>query len=155
MVDDELLRLLRNGSALIAGLVDPEGRPYALRAWVVVPASTAGDRVRVALGDECNVVGDWIVGTRVAVTGGDVSTLESLQVKGTVVAWWGEPTESDLAAAGEHAEAFFLAVHESDGDPIELVRRMGPRHLVVVEIEIDEAYDQTPGPKAGAPLEVG
>jgi hypothetical protein len=140
--------------ALIAGLVDPQGRPYALRAWVVLPIGTDGDRVRVALGDECHIVGDWIVGTRAAVTGGDVSTLESIQIKGEVVAWSAELTDADREAVREHADALHLAIHETDGDPLELVRRLSPTHLVTVEILIDEAYDQSPGPKAGAPVVV-
>jgi hypothetical protein len=151
MVDDDRMWLLGRGKGLVAGVVDPDGRPYALRAWGVTPVGADGRRVRVLLGDEGNVVGDWIVGTRFAVTGGDVSTLQSIQIKGEVAAL-GEVDVADLAAVDEHSEAFYLAVHESDGDPIELLRRLAPNHLVPVEMVIDEAYDQTPGPGAGAPL---
>jgi hypothetical protein len=152
LVDDDVMQLLGKGSALIAGLVDPDGRPYALRAWAVLPVGPEDGRVRVAMGDECHIVGDWILGTRAAVTGGDVSTLESIQIKGEVVSWSSEPTDSDLAAVAAHTEALHLAIHETDGDPLELVQRLSPTHLVTVELVIDEAYDQTPGPKAGAPV---
>ncbi len=64
----------------------------------------------------------------------------------------GEVDDDDLTAFEEHSEAFYLAVHESDGDPVELLRRLAPHHLLSIEIAVDEAYDQTPGPGAGAPL---
>ncbi len=63
MVDDDRLGLLGRGKGLVAGIVDPDGRPYALRAWAVTPIDPDGRVVRVVLGDEGRVVGDWIVGT--------------------------------------------------------------------------------------------
>src|SRR3954447_6551618 len=123
MVDDDRMLLLGRGRGLVAGIVDPDGRPYALRAWGVTPSPSDEGVVRVILGDDCHAVGDWIVGTRAAVTGGDVATMQSLQIKGRVVALR-EPDDDDLAAFEEHSEAFYVAVHESDGDPIELLRRL-------------------------------
>jgi hypothetical protein len=47
---------------------------------------------------------------------------------------------------------FLQMVHETDGNPLESLRRILPIEVVVVELEIDEMYDQTPGPDAGGPL---
>jgi len=50
-------------------------------------------------------------------------------------------------------DRFFEVVHLTDGNPIELLRRMLPIEVLVVDVVVEEMFDQTPGPEAGAPLE--
>ncbi|MEZ5238257.1 MAG: hypothetical protein R2716_04720 [Microthrixaceae bacterium] len=44
------------------------------------------------------------------------------------------------------------AIHETDGNPMELLHRFLPLEVAMVELEVSETFDQTPGPEAGAPL---
>ena len=62
-------------------------------------------------------------------------------------------TDVDEARAGRYVDEFFSDVSDVDGTPWELVERLEPAAYVPVIIEIDEQYDQTPGPCAGARLE--
>jgi hypothetical protein len=64
------------------------------------------------------------------------------------------PTEADLAAFRDHTDRFFAAVVISDGNPIEQLHRLLPAETMTVEVEVDEQFDQTPGPGAGATLRV-
>jgi hypothetical protein len=47
----------------------------------------------------------------------------------------------------------FEAVHDVDGHPFALVERLLPSSFLVCELEVDEFFDQTPGPRAGARLD--
>src|SRR5262249_46641061 len=85
----------------------------------------------------------------VAITTADVHTLTAAQVKGRVVAIE-EPTEHDMARVAQHAAAFMLAVSETDGTPVDILRRLLPTAYVACELVVTEAYDQSPGPTAGA-----
>ena len=48
---------------------------------------------------------------------------------------------------------FFDAVHRADGNPLEALRRMLPLQMVAVEMIVEETFDQTPGPGAGAVID--
>jgi hypothetical protein len=75
--------------------------------------------------------------------------MESIQVKGRATAVEA-PSEADLAAHVEYREDFFRLLQESDGTPRHLLDRLVPAGFVAVEVDIEEQYDQTPGPNAGA-----
>ena len=47
------------------------------------------------------------------------------------------------------------AVHETDGSPRELIESMVPARFVAVTFDVEEVYDQTPGPQAGSSLPAG
>ena len=85
-------------------------------------------------------------------TGADVRTLRSVQLKGRV-RLVEPPVADDLALAAEHSQRFFDAVIAVDGLSPDLLRRMLPYEVVCVELEIDEQFDQSPGPAAGRPWE--
>jgi hypothetical protein len=93
-----------------------------------------------------------MVGRQIAVTATEVHSLVSRQLKGPVVAV-GDPCEADLQAMEVQTEGFLQAVHESDGNPVHLVRRIIPREVTLVEMTIEEVFDQTPGPSAGGRLQ--
>jgi hypothetical protein len=130
----ELTAMLDAGAGLIVGTVDDRGEPRATRAWGAAadPASPGA--------------------LRVAVTGADVRTLRSVQVKGRILAT-AAPTEAELRMVDEQTERFLVGIHETDGNPIELLRRMLPRRIVMIEVDVSGVYDQTPGPDAGVALE--
>lgn len=152
MLSPDTVRFLEGGCALIVGLVDVGGRPHATRGWGLdVTAAEAGE-VRLLLPAEDSVAAA-ILGrpTAIAVTGCDVSTLRSMQLKG--VAQPAAPqTSDDPARARRYADAFFGDIHRMDGTPRELLERMLPESFLVCRFEVHERFDQTPGPSAGEPL---
>jgi hypothetical protein len=143
---------LEGGSALIVATVGTGGMPHANRAWGVTVLDR-GNRFRVILDADDDVMLVNLRATgRVAVTGCDVVSLRSVQVKGRVEAL--EPvTARDLALRERCTELFFRDVEETDRTPRELLDRLVPGEFVACVVTVDEVYDQTPGPAAGAAVE--
>lgn len=94
-------------------------------------------------------------GGRIAVTSADVRTLRSVQFKGRVTAISDTPDPSDLARCAAHNEELFTDIEETDFFPRALTERMVPPGYFVAVVEVEELYDQTPGPGAGAQVEAG
>jgi hypothetical protein len=148
-------RFLESGCALIVGTVSVDSEPHATRGWgaSVLPGDDA--RVRLLLdADESGVLDNLTSSGAIAITGADVRTLRSVQVKGRFGA--SEPAaDDDRTRARRFCDAFFGAVVATDGTARELLERLVPDDYVACTIAIDEVYDQTPGPGAGAPLTQG
>ena len=90
-------------------------------------------------------------GAPIAVTGADVPTLTSTQLKGTVVRV--EPAApTDPERMQRYTDEFIDAVVRTEGTPRHLLERLVPVEVVVCLFDIAEHFDQTPGPAAGAPL---
>lgn len=147
--DPARIGILTGGSGLLVGCVTDDGEPLAVRAWSA--AVTGPGRIRVAMSADDPRVVACVRDRSVAVTAADVRTLDSVQVKGTVVAV-GPPSTADLDLADLQSLAFFTAIHETDGDPVERLRKLLPARILMLDIEVGEVYDQTPGPRAGAPI---
>jgi hypothetical protein len=140
-----------DGSALIVGAADRDGTPYATRGWGAAILDD-GDALRVYVdADDTQLVPKLAPSARIAVTGGDVRTLASAQVKGRVRAV-DELSALDIATRERATECFIRDVHETDHTPREMLERMVPARFVAVTLDVEELYDQTPGPKAGATL---
>jgi hypothetical protein len=150
VIEATLAQLLEMQSEAILGTVDESGVPDACRAWAVrlVP----GGRIRAFVGDEEHrTLANLRPGGAVALTLTDVVTLRSIQAKGRAEAV--EPvTEDDLRAVAAFTDRFFTAVHETDGTPVHLLERMRPHGYTAFVAHVDELFDQTPGPVAGARL---
>ena len=93
-----------------------------------------------------------LVGTRMALTASDVETYVSRQVKGHVQSVE-EATPDDRREMAIQSRSFLQKVHEVDGNPIEVLERMVTGRVKVVDMVVDEIFDQTPGPGAG--VEIG
>lgn len=146
--------MLTTGSALLVGSVTLAGEPHATRAWSAELVDPTVGRIRVGVSDDDPITRPSIDGRAVAVTAADVRTVESIQVKGRAVVV-GPPTDRDLGVIDVQSEEFLRTIQEIDGDPVEFLRRLIPNSFVMVEVVIEEIYDQTPGPRAGAPIAVG
>jgi hypothetical protein len=139
------------GNALLVATVDERGRPFAGRAWGASPVGDEPDLVRLLVdADDADRPGGFVPGARVAVTGGDPITLRSAQAKGRIVAVEAAGPD-DVAVSSRHRRATFAAIRESDGTRPHLLDRMVPARLAACTIRVDECFDQTPGPGAGAP----
>lgn len=147
----DLQTVLVGGAGLVVGTVSSSGEPRAHRAWSAVVTDPLERRVRFVMSaDDPDLVAHLGSGA-VSLTGADVATYQSVQLKGRPVCVEA-PTADDLQTARQHSDAFFDAVHRIDGNPLELLRRMLPLQMMAVEMIVEETFDQTPGPKAGTPL---
>ncbi len=144
MLDDEMVRFLQGGCALIVCTLDAEGNPYASRAWGLT-VSNAESAVRVRL----LATPDVIAAGRIAITGTDVPTLRSLQLKGHVVGVEAT-TEVDSAKAARYIDDFYTDIEHTDRIPRDLLDRMTPSEFQAVIVEVEELFNQTPGPRAGS-----
>lgn len=152
MFGSELTSMIDAGAGLVVGTAGADGEPRATRAWAVTVVDDGTRRVRVVVSaDDPVSVANLRTGAVVALNGADVRTFRSVQLKGRVMAVE-SPSADDLGTTRAQSDRFLQVVHETDGNPLELLRRILPVEVVVVELEIDEMYDQTPGPDAGGPL---
>ncbi len=136
------------------GAVDRDGTPYATRGWgTAILDDGAAVRVYLDADDEA-VVPLLTVGAAVAITGGCVRTLVSAQVKGRVREV-DDLTALDIATRERATELFVRDVNETDHTPRGLIERMVPERFVACTVDVEELYDQTPGPHAGATLPAG
>jgi hypothetical protein len=146
--------MIEAGAGILLGTVDDDGAPRGVRAWAAWVVDADEQRLRVVFTGDDPVVVASLEGRKVAVTAGNVRTLRSVQMKGRVVSVE-QPTTADMEITDQHIEWFFEAVHATDGNPVELLRSMLPCSYLVVEMIVDEQYDQTPGPTAGNALQAG
>jgi hypothetical protein len=154
--DDETRSFLESGCGLIVGTVAADGAPHAARGWgLEVLEAGPPARCRLLLdSDDERSIAHVVEGGAISVTATDVMTLRSIQLKGRAIG----PevlTPEDVARGTRYVEAFFTDVHAVDDVPWELFERFMPHGYVVCAFEAHERYDQTPGPGAGARVEVG
>ena len=154
MLSGDVQTLLEGGSSLIVGTVDDDGMPFAGRAWgVQVLAAGPRPRLRMLLDADDDVTrAHAAAGRAIAITAANVRTLVSVQVKGRVLSVEAAPTGDDRARHAEFVSSFFGAINESDGTDRSLLDRFAPFDVIPCTVEVDEVYDQTPGPTAGSPL---
>jgi hypothetical protein len=146
------MAMLDRGCGLIVGITSPDGEPQAERAWSARVVDEATKRLRCTMSaDDDRVVAALVPGRTIALTGADVRNLAAVQVKGSIT-WSGPADETDLALMAQQSDLFLEAVHEVDRNPVEHLRRMLPLEVVSVEFEAVEAFDQSAGPEAGAPM---
>ena len=153
MLDETTAAFLLSGCSLIVGGLTPDGEPFATRGWGVrLTAEEATVRVVVGVADLERL--EVARGTgRIAVTGADVPTLRSVQLKGEVRAV-DALDEHDRTQHHSFCDQFFADVHRTDGTARHLMERLVPADLAVLVVRVTELYDQTPGPRAGQPLAV-
>ena len=148
MIDEALAAFLERGCATVVGTVADDGAPHAQRGWgITVVGPTT---IRLLLDDSDPVLRSHLdAGGLIAVTAADVRTLRSVQLKGRVLSVE-PPDDTDLDRCRTHNDELFQDISETDFFPRELTERMVPPGYVVGLVEVEEIYDQTPGPSAGA-----
>jgi hypothetical protein len=142
-------------SSTVVGVLTPAGEPFATRGWAlrVLQDDPVIIDVLLPTGSVTRAgIGPGSADFAIAVTVADVRTLRAVQLKGRATSVVTLP-EDDLPRLEAYADAFCQAVHEMDGTPYELLRRMQPVDTLLCSVAVDSLFDQTPGPGAGAPLE--
>lgn len=144
--------MIEAGAGLVVGTVTADGVPRADRAWSATVVDPTERRVRFVMSaDDPVSVGNLFPTASICLTGADVRTLRSVQLKGRVESI-DPPSEDDLAITRVHTDAFLDAIHRTDGDELDVIRRFVSSDVVVVEMVVEEMFDQSPGPTAGDPL---
>ncbi len=150
MLQPDVAALFEGASSLTVGSVDASGNPNATRAWGarLQPDGT----LRALVAAEALTARENLGTTRViALCATDVPTLRAVQVKGRVVTVEDAgPDDRDLA--DRYRSEFFRTCADVEGVPISRLLRLAPGGYFAVVLTIDELYDQTPGPGAGAAI---
>lgn len=148
---ERLRNCVEGGRAVIVGTVDAAGHPACCRGIAITTKNDFDSiivYVPVATGQE--TVANVATTRRVAVAWSHPISHESLQVKGvTRGVRVASPSEQPL-------------VEQRLGDFADILDTLGvPRHLTLsvahwpafaIEVSVDQVFDQTPGPHAGAAL---
>jgi len=151
VIEPDVAALLESGCATFVGTVDGDGNPAASHS-IGVRVLDGGTRLRVMLNAEETQILENLRTTGVVALGAtDVPTLRSVQVKGRAVLV--EPvTVDDRIRTDAYIAEYFEAIHNTDGTRVELLHRLVPRDFVALVMTVEDLYDQTPGPQAGARL---
>lgn len=156
MLDHATVAHLQAGSALLIGSVAADGMPHASRSWgctvLGVDQAAGTATVRLVLpGADATLLENLATTGRVSITSADVPTLRSVQMKGRVLRTEAA-TEADLAKAAQYSDDFFDDIHRTDGEPLDMLRGWRPAAFAACIVEVDQLFDQTPGPSAGSTL---
>jgi hypothetical protein len=152
--EPEMVAFLQGGCSTLVGTVGADGDPHAGRGWGLDVVEGEQDVVRVLIdGHDELTVRHLADKGAVALTAADVPTLRSVQLKGRSLG-----VQPATAADGERArrfcDDFFTDIVETDGTERSLLERLVPHGFSVCLVQVDQLFDQTPGPGAGAPLAV-
>jgi hypothetical protein len=155
VLKDETVAFLHSGCALIVATVGADGAARASRGWGLTVLSghdDAASRFRLILdADDTEATDNIAGGGRIAVTATSVRTLRSMQMKGHVDLVEAATSE-DEARAAQFCDDFFGDITAVDGIERRQLERMVPAGYVSCECIVEEVFDQTPGPAAGASL---
>lgn len=152
VIGPEHAALMRRRVSIIAATRDADRRPHLMRA---LGCRLASDRRELTLflstGACAELLDDLRDNGRIAVVFSEPSTDRSLQLKGEG-ACVEPPAPGDAALVAHYVECFADEIASLGFDRV-LVKTMfrhEPHELVTVRFTPSEAYEQTPGPQAGA-----
>lgn len=151
-ITGQAAELLAARFVLFVAFVQPDGTPYATRGWGLTVLCHRPAQLRLVLA--ANDLPELAGGSgrhKVAMIAGDPRTLRAVQLKG----WAGPPkpaTEQDQAAVDRYREGFFSAIGDADRTDRRLLELLVPADFVACTVEVEELFDQSPGPGAGAAL---
>ena len=155
VLDQATIAFFHGGCALLVGTVDDTGMPHAGRGHGLTVLTTDPLRVRLLVdADDIRSAANLQPDARVAICTGDVLTLRSLQLKGRVVSVE-RATPDDEAKHRQYAHDFANDINRTDGDLLEMLQRWTERPVTACVVDVDEMFDQTPGPSAGRRIEEG
>lgn len=151
-LDPAVIEFIQGGVAVGVATRDDDLKPEFARGWgPEVSADGRSLRLCVTAPDGSRMRANLERNGAVAVGFSPPTIARAVQVKGMVSAT-SEPDGADLERVERHVQSF-VAETERMGAPAELARRIFVgTGLVAISFEIDEVFDQTPGPTAGRRL---
>jgi hypothetical protein len=147
----ELAEFLESGVSILVGTRDARLRPTCMRAMGASVDRSIG-RVTILLPEACaaQTLGDLRDNGRVAVTFSRPFDHKSVQLKGVCDEI--RPSTPEEHALEERYRAAFSEQLYAVGMPRAVTRRMRTTPSVAVVFEVRQLFEQTPGPRAGAPI---
>jgi len=154
LLPPDFLTMMERGVSVIAGSCDAQGRPSVMRALGSL-IDNGGRTVTVFLSrrQSRQLLLDVQSSGRIAVVFSQPSSHRTVQLKATGVAIR-NAREDDLPVLERYLESMEYEIAQV-GHPPRVTRAMLAWHLddlVAVSFEPSQAFDQTPGPRAGAAL---
>jgi hypothetical protein len=156
-IDDQLKAFLESGVSVLVGTRDSGLNPEITRAWGVrVSKDRRSVRLCVPLATSRKTLENLDENGQIAVSFSLPTSYKTIQLKGHCIETV-EPNTGDLRAVERHREAF-CSLNEGLGVPRLLLDSFWRAELasspvlVAIRFHPDQAFDQTPGPKAGSPL---
>lgn len=148
MIEPEVTELIESPCSLIVASVDADGLPDAVRGWGVHVLGP--DRVRVLLAANAErTLANLADGGRIALTAAHFITLVSWQLKGRAISIEAS-SPADRIRFDAYCARCIQILHESEGSPEAVIARLIPAGVVACELLVEQVFDQTPGPGAGA-----
>lgn len=147
----DLSAFLDSGVSMLGASADEDLMPEAFRVW---GAYLVGDgQLRTLISSDAGQTFKGLrPGSAMCFTFSDPGTFASLQVKGLAMSGPEPPGPTDLACMRRYSAAF-AAVATARGVPAALFESTRPVAVFAVVVQIEEIYDQTPGPMAGSRLD--
>ncbi len=150
----DLPRLLEGHDAIGVGSRDASLRPAcAMAAGVSFPGDAGRVTVFVPEATGAETFANLEANGRIAVVFEQILTHRAVQVKGRVTEL--RPAEEAERPLVERSMASFFAQVEAVGGSPPVVRRKRRWPCRAVTFEVEEVFEQTPGPRAGNPLVPG
>jgi Pyridoxamine 5'-phosphate oxidase len=149
--DPETRAFLESGCGLLVATVSADGEPHASRGWgldVVELGSPTVVRVVLDADDE-RTLEHVAAGGAIAITAANVLTLRSLQLKGRADGL-DATSPVDPERVDRYVRQFHADVELTDRVTWATFQTFFPASYVTCVVRVDEMFDQTPGPGAGA-----
>jgi hypothetical protein len=157
IVDSELGKFLESGVSVLVGTRDSALRPEITRAWgPCISADRRSLSVCIPRATSSKTLENLEENGQLAVSFAFPTNYKTIQLKGRCIAT-AEPGAEDLRAIERHRAAF-AAVNRKIGVSQELLESFWRKELetspefVAIRFLPEQAFDQTPGPKAGSRL---
>lgn len=140
------------GRSLLVGTVDSQGTPALCRAVAITSSdSLATATVYVPIATSRDVIANVASTRRIAIVAAYPPDHVSVQLKGTT---------TGVRLAADHEESMirdqfgaFVDILHDLGMPHRVVRSLNQWPAFAIDVKIEDVFEQTPGPKAGNPLQ--
>jgi predicted pyridoxine 5'-phosphate oxidase superfamily flavin-nucleotide-binding protein len=149
-IDDKLKEFIEAGPATIIGTGDAGGRPHVAYGWAPRVTDTSTVEVFLDTARAERTLSNLSDNKRIAVTFADPVSVRSVQLKGTFERRF-EPNDADQTWVRQAREAFVVST-SLIGDPPTVIRNLWLDDVIGIVVNVESAFDQTPGPDAGRPL---
>jgi hypothetical protein len=153
LITAELAAFLEGPNSMMVATRDADFVPEIARV-VFLRCAPEGDRIAIAIrAAEARTLENARANGRIAVSAERMASHKTMQVKGRMVGV--RPLRDDERPDVERAFEAFVRSAEEVGMPRRVIERVARWPLVELEIAVEELYDQSPGPGAGARLAGG
>jgi hypothetical protein len=144
-------RCLEAGRSVLVGAVDAKGFPACCRG-IAIAGEAGGSALTayVPVATSRDLVASVASSRRIAVSTTRIADHESIQIKGAV-------TNVRLAREDEREFVERRLLHFADaladiGQPRRITRAITHWPAFAIEVDVEQIFEQTPGPKAGKPM---